>query len=144
MSRQISIEEIKIIVRLIDGWIGKLTWDILIDRITIKLGFSFTRQALDRHEEIKSAFQIRKDALRKGSKRAAIKVSPEAQIYVQQIERLKAENERLSRENNNLKARFAQWSTNAYNVGKTEAMLNQHGEKISILDKPLVRSKSDQ
>jgi hypothetical protein len=31
-----------------------------------------------------------------------------------------------------------QWASNAYSYGKTEAMLDQHGTDVAILQKPLV------
>ena len=47
------------IVGILDGWTGTLTWDALIEVIAEKRFTTYTRQALHKHERIRSAFKQR-------------------------------------------------------------------------------------
>ena len=59
-------DAIEQIVRLLDGWQGKLTWEALIDAIVTRLHCKYTRQALHKHERIRAAYAMRKQTLGKG------------------------------------------------------------------------------
>lgn len=124
MAKQLTDNDIETVVKILDGWTGKLTWEALIDAIQIRIGCRYTRQALDRHERIKRAYNVRKNTLRHGTERPEVR-SVELQKALQRIERLTAENERLKAENNALLEQFARWAYNAHTKGHDEAILNR-------------------
>lgn len=124
-SRAPNLDEVRIleVVRLLDGWTGKLTWDGLIERITAQTKSAYTRQALDRHARIKLAFQTAKDRL--GAlpvKEGLTRVDEQRRLAA--YDKLVGENLRLERENNALLEQFARWAYNATLRGMTEEQLN--------------------
>lgn len=124
-AKNIADADIAEIVSILDGWSGKLGWDLLIDAIEHRHGHRYSRQALDKHERIKQAFVQRKKAL-SGTDGEARKVSsPELQMALERIQRVTAENERLTKENTSLLEQFVRWAYNAslWNVGQDK--LNQ-------------------
>lgn len=57
-NQQISIQA------LIRSWDGKLTWDFLVAKIESSLGFTTTRQTLDKYLNIKNEYKEKKRLLR--------------------------------------------------------------------------------
>ena len=132
-------EGIERIVLLLDSWPQpKLTWDLLIAHIHKTLGVRYTRQALDRHARISSAYQTRK----KSTGGQARPTTPEEA----RIDALEAEVARLKRENDRLLEQFSRW---LYNVKRIEQKTweqdwREHREVIrQELDKPLPRAERD-
>jgi hypothetical protein len=86
----------------------------------------YTRQALHKHPRIKDAFTLKKESL---SRTAGIEPktvdSPELQLALDQIERLKSTCERLEAENERLLEQFATWAYNANTRGLDEAFLSR-------------------
>lgn len=120
------------IVRMLDSWDGKLTWDLLVAHIHKQLRLRYTRQALDRHVRISQAFQARKKAVRKQP--------PKGTPEQERIRSLEAENARLERENRNLLEQFHRWLYNVTSVSHKhwEEDWRLHREAIrAALDKPL-------
>jgi len=107
------------IVEILDGYSGKLTWDSLISDVELKLKELYTRQTLSKHTRIKSAYDLTKERLKDRSANNKV-TSPEIQILLQKIEKLKAQNARLEKENNNLLMQFIIWSRNASAKGLTK------------------------
>lgn len=126
-SRAKNIDDIAInqIVQILDGWTGKLSWEIFIDEITLRLRTKYTRQALHNHVRIKDAFVSRKKLLTGGSDKEILAESPELQHALQRIARLEAEVDRLKFENNNLLEQFVRWTYNASTRALDEKFLNQ-------------------
>src|SRR5690242_6857781 len=95
-AKNLSDRDIALIVAILDGWSGRLSWDLLIEAIERRMYAHYTRQALHRHERIRQAFSLRKNALSpdEGTKHVHA-ASPELQVALERIARLKAENERL-------------------------------------------------
>ena len=62
-SRNLTPVAIEQIVSILDGWSGKLTWDLLIQSVARRLRGTYTRQALHKHERIRDAFTLRKKTL---------------------------------------------------------------------------------
>ncbi len=62
-SRNLTPSAVEHIVSILDGWSGKLTWDLLIISIARHLKGTYTRQALHKHERIKRACMLRKQIL---------------------------------------------------------------------------------
>lgn len=124
-AKNIGDTDIAEIVSILDGWSGKLGWDLLIDAIERRHGNRYSRQALDKHVRIKQAFVQRKKAL-SGTDGAARKVSsPELQTSLDRIQRLTAENERLAKENTSLLEQFVRWAYNASLWGVGQDKLNK-------------------
>ncbi|MDK9689708.1 hypothetical protein [Azospira sp.] len=127
---------IGLIVSVLDGWSGKLTWDLLAEAIERRTQLRYTRQALDKHARIKMAFQVTKERL-SGVPRTVRKhklSEAETEALLQRYERLLAENERLERENNRLLEQFQTWLYNAHLKGLTK----------DYLDSPLPRVDREQ
>lgn len=122
-SRNLGDAEIRRIVGILDGWTGKLTWDGLIKEVARHLGCTYTRQALHKHERIRLAFSLHKEA---GDVGGAPKEMPvELRKATERIARLEAENKRLELENQRLLAQFARWAYNANTRNLDEAFLDR-------------------
>ena len=123
-SSNITDQNIEDIVRLLDGWAaGKLTWNSLIDAVSFRFNEQYTRQALSKHNRIKRAYDITKERIA-GNKDTTL--GPRGQdILAQKIERLEAENLRLTQENEDLLFQFARWAYNAYTKGITQDELEK-------------------
>lgn len=114
-SKNLRDEDIAKIVEVLDGWSGKLTWELLLDAIEKRVFARYSRQALHKHARIKDAFAHRKDALSNGGARPRKKASsPELQLALDRIDRLNGEVERLKAENTRLLEEHRLWAYNAY------------------------------
>lgn len=124
-GKNLTDEAIEQIVRILDGWSGKLTWEALIDAIVLRLHCRYTRQALYKHERIKAAYALRKVALSESSKdRAPLGSGPLGEAMAR-IARLEAENQRLEAENQRLLEQFVVWAYNAHTRGLDKDFLSQ-------------------
>ena len=114
----------EVILHILDGWKGKLTWDALIKSIKASISTEYTRQALSGHARISNAFTLRKAELSRlnGGKPSPIqKVNELADAF----NRLKQENLRLKTEINNYREMFIRWAANAHKKGLTSEMLDR-------------------
>lgn len=122
--RHLTGHDIQILVDLIDAWEGRLTWDGLCDRAGEVFGFRPTRQTLNAHLAVKSAFASKKNYMKTGpvpSRR------PASLSYAEQkIRKLESEVERHKYENERLIEQFIRWQYNAQKRGVTKAMLDEH------------------
>ncbi len=116
---------IKQIVEILDGWTEKLTWELLIDAVELRMHNRYTRQTLHKHERIKNAYELRKAALAYGDGEVRIVRSPELQKALERIARLETEKKRLESENQQLLEQFARWAYNAHVRGLDKNFLNQ-------------------
>lgn len=124
-GKNLTDDAIEQIVRLLDGWEGKLTWDALIDATVTRLHCRYTRQALHKHERIRTAYALRKESLG-GQKQAAIRRgSGQLTDAMARIARLEAENQRLEAENQRLLEQFVVWAYNAHTRGLDKEFLSQ-------------------
>lgn len=124
---KLSVDDIDSIVNILTGWRGKLTWELLVDKVAAILGRPFTRQALDSHAAIKRAFALAKKRFREG-KHAAPQpphTSVELAIALDRVDALQAEVTLLKQERNALLETFATWLYNARNRGLAERDLNR-------------------
>lgn len=124
-SKNLSDAEIKQIAEILDGWSDKLTWELLIDVIELRMFNRYTRQALYKHERIRNAFELKKNELSGGGKAVKRVTSPQLQIALDRIDRLEAENRRLESENNMLLEQYARWAYNAHTRGLDHEFLNR-------------------
>ncbi|WP_208279020.1 hypothetical protein [Massilia oculi] len=110
-ARNLDDKAIEQIVEMLDNWSGpKLTWDMLIQKILLRLRSSYTRQALHNHTRIKEAFAARKRNMPLANMQGGQLQTPEQLRIV----RLESEIDRLKRENNNLLEQFQRWVYNGY------------------------------
>ncbi|WP_373036581.1 hypothetical protein [Sulfurimonas sp.] len=120
----LSDDMIEKIVEILDGWSEKLTWNLLIEEIEIRLNNEYTRQALAKHNRIKSAYNLTKERV-SGDRKDFKPISIETSIMIQTLKRTEAENQRLYKENQDLLEQFARWAYNAYSKGITIDTLNK-------------------
>ena len=135
-SKNIGDQEIQIIVGILDGWSGPLTWNLLIDAVKSRLHCRYTRQALHKHERIRVAFELRKKNADAAEQRP--RGSVQIQKAMERIARLEAENQRIQKENELLLEQFARWSYNAYVHGLGEADLNRPLPEIDRRQTPVL------
>jgi hypothetical protein len=124
---KLSPDDIDHIVSLLTSWHGKVTWELLVDKVAAVLGRSYTRQALNAHEGIKRAFDLAKNRARRGKRVNPVSpnVSPELATALDRVENLRAEVALLKQERNGFLETFAIWLYNARNRGLSERDLNQ-------------------
>lgn len=145
------------ILAIIDGWQGKLTYELLSERVQNELGLKHppSRHTYLKHDEIDHAFRLKKKEL-KDKKSQAIneakllfnssdKLSDvltnlrdnddtisELMKWVDKLEkeneRLNSENQRLASQNNILLERFARWQHNLNKMDNVD--LNKVAETI--------------
>lgn len=68
-AKNLDDEAIKLVVEIMDGWSGNLSWQALIEHVQVRLLSKYTRQALHRHERIRIAFEATKKRLANPKKR---------------------------------------------------------------------------
>ncbi len=137
-ARNLHDEDIEAICRLLDGWDGKLSWELLVEAIESQLNALYTRQALSQRARIKQAFQVTKERIAgqpRSRKDGSTGLGPiEAQALLERHSRLEAENTRLKVENERLLEQFVVWAYNA----------SSHGLDVRFLNRPLPRVDRDQ
>ena len=127
---RLTDQDVQTIKAILEVWEGPLTWALLGQRVTLVLGRSYSRQALDGHQVIKVTYQARKrrnrairDSMRKGTV-AENDVPPELGIALGRAEaaelRVKAQEQIVER----YREKFTCWLYNARNFGITEEQLN--------------------
>lgn len=137
MAKHLSPKDLDMIVGLIDGWEGKLAWEALCDAIEPLIGSRPTRQTLNSHEKIKSAFTHQKARLKSGF--ISTKRPASLSIAEQRIRRLEAENHRLERENERLLERFMRWQ---YNAHKFNVSADKLDAPLPFVDRDSSEAKS--
>lgn len=128
-GKNLTDQDIDAIVGILDGWKGKLTWEMLLDAVQSRLLGTYTRQALNNHVRITDAFRDRKlslaEELGKSPNKRLANLSPELQAALERIERLEAQSIRLHAENDRLLEQFARWAYNAETKGLDKAFLSR-------------------
>jgi len=118
-------EIIQAVLAALDGWKGKLTWDLLIAAVAKDTGRTYSRFTFAEYPEIANAFSLRKSALRGVEHREPGEPRDErVRAALAQVDRYRAKVERLEAENELLLEQFVTWATNAERRGVTVAMLN--------------------
>lgn len=143
-AKNLGDTDIETIVGILDGWDGKLTWDLLIEAIESRMRVQYTRQALNQHQRVKSAFKLAKERLSglpRSQERARTRLNEaEAQALTERYKRLEAENARLKVENERLLEQFVTWAYNASTRGLDMAFLCQPLPKVDRDQSKLVRN----
>jgi hypothetical protein len=124
MGRHLTDKNIRDIVELLDGWRELLTWQTLQDAVKGLTGQSYTRQALNSHERIRTAFAVRKGIL-KDRPSPPTGSTEEMRALQERIARLEGERARLSVENERLLGQFMVWAYNSSIQGLSKETLNK-------------------
>lgn len=116
---------IAVVVDVLDGWTGKLTWDLLIAEVLRLTGFEYSRFTFAEYPRIADAFAVKKKKL-SGTLVRGARTPRDGQIQaaLDQAERFKEKADRLERENELLLEQFQTWAVNAERHGVTIAKLN--------------------
>jgi hypothetical protein len=123
-GRNLEDDDVAAIVAILDGWSGRLTWELLIEALEERKFARYTRQTLHKHERIAQAFAARKKAL-SGDNPAVDDESPEQKMQRDHLARLENEVTRLKAENQLLLAQFVRWAYNAHTRGLDKDFLNR-------------------
>lgn len=116
---------IQVVLETLDGWKGKLTWDLLLAAVEKATGITYSRFTLAEYPEVANAFSLKKEALRGVRKsEPATPRDERVRAALEQVARLNATVERLRQENMLLKEQFVTWALNAERKGVTISMLN--------------------
>lgn len=128
-SRNLGAKDLDVIVGLLDGWSGALSWNQLIGAVELCLFFRYTRQALNNQDRISEAFRLCKVRMTECSSasREAKAKTPEEQALRERLARRDAEVVRLTAQNQRLIERHVVWLYNA----------QARGLSFSDLDRPL-------
>ncbi len=124
-AADLNEERIEVILTTLDGWQGKLTWDLLIEAVAAKTGQHYSRFTLSDYPDIANAFSIRKRAVRdKAGSKPLSSRDERVQAALDTARVAKEENKRLKQEKELLLERFVVWASNAERHGVTMSMLN--------------------
>ena len=117
MARHLTETHIEILASTI-GTLEVATWDAVVRLARQRLGHAYSRQALSRHERIRTALTARKEQLRgRGAgRRLRPKTDTEAAL-LERIDSLEADLSRLRAENEAMMTRFAVWAHNTHVLG---------------------------
>lgn len=133
-NTRLSNDDVDRIVGLLSSWTGKLTWTHLVDRVEGVLGTRYTRQGLDKHFSITTAF---KKAKERNRKRNPLKLKPDDEglppdlaMALRTNEALRAQIEVLKAERDRFLEKFAVWLYNARSRGLSEQDLNRSLPRI--------------
>ena len=129
MAKHLNQRDMEAIVSLIHGWSDtKLTWDAICEAVEPLVGKKPTRQSLNAHESIVTAYSVVKKGLRevgpKNPRPGSIKTA------AARIAKLERELEQAKEENRLLKQQFVIWQYNVYKHGLNEYQLNEPLPKI--------------
>ncbi len=127
---RLTDQDVQTIVAILEVWEGPLTWELLMQRVALVLGRSYSRQALDGHEAIKASFQARKrrnrairDSLLKG-KVTTDEVPPDLAAALRRAEAAELRVQALQQVIERYRGKFVRWLYNARNAAMTEEQLN--------------------
>lgn len=122
---RLTDDEIDRIVALLVSWQGRLSWELLTKKVGVMLKRTFTRQGLDKQENIRVAFQQAKERLRSSPvTKSSVEISDELALALGRVDRLEAEIAVLKAERNRFLQKFATWQYNARSRNMSEADLN--------------------
>ena len=122
-SKNITNEILDLIIGILDGWKGRLSWEGLIDEIQTRTNVRYTRQTLFKHTRIKLAFRNCKSRA-EGDLSEDQESNSTIVLLKKRIDRLEAENSRLQLENDRLLEQFVRWAYNAHLKGLDKDFLD--------------------
>lgn len=118
-------DKIEAALDTLDTWRGKLTWDLLLDKLEELWGYRYSRFTLSSYAKVADAFTLRKKLL-SGTLPSTRGTPTDERVRaaVEQANRFKAKAERLEAENALLLEQFVTWACNAERKGITMDILN--------------------
>jgi len=125
MARHLTNDDVEQILALIASWKYDLKWDALVKACEISLGIKTTRQALDRKQRIKDAFQMYQRAQKLDLSDVSVGRPNDINTAHARIDGLVKKVKKLEFENAALKEKFLVWQYNADQRGMTEEALNR-------------------
>ncbi|ELQ9312292.1 hypothetical protein R3D73_005344 [Serratia marcescens] len=129
MAKHLNRQDISAIVNLIRGWEeAKLTWSAICEEAEPLIGKLPTRQSLNAHEAITTAYQAKKDTLKGKAPKKPRPASLNA--AASRIANLEAQLAEVTEQNRKFKQMFTIWQYNAYKNGIKESQLNMPLPKI--------------
>lgn len=121
----LTMGRIAVVLETLDGWKGKLTWELLLDAVQASTGHRYSRFTFAEYPEIANAFSLTKVASRGVLPRErSVPRDERVRTALAQAERYKAKANRLEAENQLLLEQFVTWATNAERRGVTLDQLN--------------------
>lgn len=130
MATHLKPREIRVIVECIRGWPeAKITWGAICAEVVQLLGRRPARQTLYSQDEIKAAYQAKRDGLQRRGRRDSMPSS--LAIAARRLARQQSELNELKVFNEALLARFVRWEYNAYKHGLSEAQLDADLPRIN-------------
>ena len=118
-------EMLQQVLDILDGWEGKLTWELLLDAVEARVSHRYSRFTFAEYPEIANAFSLKKDRLRGTLPRNRSEPKDERlRAAYEQVDRLSAKVARLQVENDLLNEQFVIWAINAERKGVTMDMLD--------------------
>lgn len=124
-GRNLGTREIDVIVAILDGWSGPISWDRVIDAVELRLFSRYTRQALYAHEKVRYAFAACKGRPAQAAGPRGTKQSAESKALHARLARRETEVARLQTENTRLLEQFVVWLYNAHTRGLSLADLER-------------------
>ncbi|MFM4838007.1 hypothetical protein ACEUCO_15590 [Aeromonas veronii] len=137
----ITKDNISYVLSIINTWEGKLTWDLLCQKVTDKLNIAggVQRQSLSSYEEIQEAYTKRKQYLRERPLPPIENnnLDETLKYLTQRVAILEIEREQLKKLNDAYKQRFIKWQYNAYRHGVHMTSIDNEPIDVSELKKLL-------
>lgn len=129
MAKHLDKQDIQAVINIIHGWPdGKMTWDAICTASEPLIGKKPTRQSLNSHGAIATAYRLAKKRQKEG---VQAKPRPSSlSVAAARISNLEKELEATKEENRLYKQQFIIWQYNAYKHGLTERQLNETLPKI--------------
>ncbi|MBN6207511.1 hypothetical protein JYK21_13640 [Ralstonia pickettii] len=124
-AARLTKERIATVLDILDGWKGKLTWNLLLEAVEASTGHRYSRFTFAEYPEIANAFSFRKETLR--GTLATTRAEPRderVRAALARADRYGAKASRLEAENQLLLEQFVTWAINAERRGVTLDMLN--------------------
>lgn len=113
------------IVTLIRAWQGRLTWPALIEAIASESSATYSRQALFKHDRIRVAYEMHRDAATTMGANRVRPMSAALQAATDRIHRLERENAELRKREMLLLEQFHRWAYHASSQGLTQELLDR-------------------
>lgn len=117
MARHLTEAQIDLLARTV-GTLEVATWNAVVDLARQRLGHAYSRQALARHERIRTALAARREQLGRKVTRRRPKPKTHAEaVLLNRIDALEAELARLRAENESMMAQYVIWAHNTHVLG---------------------------
>lgn len=127
---RLNAERIKEAILLLDGWTGRLTWDLYLRTLSKQIHRLYTRAAMLRNSDIRTAWELAKR--RAGDHEGGHGSVGMAQMR-EQVRELRNAVDRLEAKEKALLLQYLTWTQNAAN----------HGLSIDQLSRPLPLNDRD-